>query len=299
MLIQSLPHAPPDESLLYYELGSRAQAQIALVRRYLDTVSRELEQSAFKRRIFVQLFAEPGLYRNRSTQEWFVGAAVHAFSLTGFNRYIYTSLNHQVLASLEKRYQTYFARPDTHASFMGGNCNDLARGIVSETEYYILTRRGTRPLNGQGMYGAAHTALPVPAALTFCLYQSDVHLSWDTVAAISRLPYVNLILYYPLDALNRQMPQANVQRGETSVDGFFGGKAWRDVYQRTIGQSRHDQLIPYYCQRLAALGFGEIVTEQTLHRLPAVSENEQPDYFLIFAHKQPKGAAFWEAVGGE
>lgn len=288
-----------DDELIYFEGGARAQEQIALARRYLDAVNRDMSASTFARRAFVQLFAEPGLYRNRATQEWFIGAGLHAFTLMGFNHYIYTSLNHQVLGALEQRYQRYFARPHTQAHFMGGNCNDLARGIISETEFYILTRRGTRPLGGGGSFGAAQTALPVPAALTFCLYQSDVHLLWETVVAISRLPYVNLMVYYPIDALNRQMPQAQSQRGESDVDGFFGGKAWRDLYRRGLGQSRHEQLIPYYCERLKSLGFGEVVTELDFRLLPSIQDPETPNYFLIFAHKQPKGEAFWESVAAK
>lgn len=297
MLLQAPPLESQEDTLLYYERSSRAQAQIATVRRYLDEISHELEHSAFKRRTFVQLFAEPGMYRNRATQEWFVGAALHALTLTGFNYYFYTSLNHQVLEALERRYRDYFARPDRQAFFLGGNCNDLSRGIISETEFYILTQRGTRPLNSSSTNGSARTALPVPATLTFCLYQNGVHLNWETVVMISRLPYVNLILYYPKDALNRQMPQANAQRGETDVDAFFGGKAWRDLYHRGIGQSRHDHLIPYYCERLQSLGFQEIVTERELNGLPDLTEGEPSDYFLIFAHKQPKGEAFWTKVG--
>jgi len=280
-----------DDGLIYHERGHRAQTQMAVVRRYLDAVNQEMSDSAFSRRTFVQLFAEPGLYRNRDSQEWYAGAALHALSLPGFNHYIYSTLNQQVLATLERRYQTFFSRPDADVYFMGANCNDLAGGIVSESEFYISARRPKSTPNS-----STRILHPVPVALTFSLCQSDVYLRWETVAAISRLPYVNLILYYPVDALNRQMPQAQMEQGETRVDAFFGGKAWRDLYRRGAGQSRHEQLIAYYRERLRALGFGEIVTENDLALAPLDVESDSLGDFLMFAAKQPKGAEFWDAV---
>lgn len=283
MLVPS-PHELYDDGLIYQEHGSRAQSQTAFVRHYLDAVSQEMDNAPICRRSFVQLFAEAGLYRNRDTQEWFVGAALHALNLTGFNHYIYTSLNQQVLATLEQRHQTFFPRSDAEVHFMGGNCNDLARGIVSESEFQMLSRR-------------SRNGTPAPSvALTFCLCQNDVYLLWETLVAISRLPYVNLILYYPMEALNRQMAQAYDQRGETAVDAFFGGKAWRDLYRRGYGQNRHELLIPYYCDRLRALGFSEVVTEQDLHLMADVPDHEAPTHCLLFAHKQPKSLDFWDAV---
>lgn len=288
MLVPS-PDELYDDGLIYHEHGSRTQSQTAFVRQYLDAVSQEMDNAPIYRRSFVQLFAEAGLYRNRDTQEWFVGAALHALNLTGFNHYIYTSLNQQVLATLEQRHQAFFPRPDADVHFMGGNCNDLARGIVCESEFQIASRRAHRPAH-------PHAPAPLPVALTFCLCQNDVYLLWETLVSIGRLPYVNLILYYPMEALNRQMAQAYDQRGETAVDAFFGGKAWRDLYRRGYGQNRHDLLIPYYCDRLRALGFGEVVTERDLHLMSDMPDYEAPTYFLLFAHKQPKSQDFWNTV---
>jgi hypothetical protein len=292
--------APPsevyDDGLIYNEYDSHTQHQMEVVRRYLDVLNEEMRGSTYSRRTFVQLFAEPGLYRNRETQEWFTGAALHALSLTGFNRYFYSSLNQQVLATLEQRAQTLFPRPDAEVHFMGGNCNDLARGIIGETEFY-MSALCPKPVHKEGFALVTPRILhPVPAALTFCIYQSDVHLRWETVSAISRLPYVNMVLYYPLDALNRQMAQAQGQRGETDVDGFFGGKAWRDLYRRGMGQQHHEQLLSYYCERLKALGFGEVRTELDSSIRAATLGSDASGHLLIFAHKQPKSAEFWQSV---
>ncbi len=274
-----------DDGLLYQERGPHAHAQTMMVHHYLDAVSHELARMPARRRTFVQLFAEAGMYRHRETREWFVGAALHALSLPGFNQYIYTTLNPQVLTALEHRYHTFFPDRNADVHFMGGNCNDLARGIVSETEFYLSSRRATAPLN-------------LPPALTVCLCQNDIYLRWETLEALSRLPDVNLILYYPVDALNRQMPLTFDQPGTTAVDTFFGESRWRDVYRRGVGHNRHDLLIPYYCKRLQELGFSEVVPEWDLHPSPTAEQGESGGHCLIFAHKQPKTAAFWQAVAG-
>lgn len=265
-----------DDGLLSYERGPRAQRQIEIVRAYLSTLSEDLLQQGATRRMFVQLFSEPGLYRNRVTLEWFRGAALHALSLLGFNYYVYSSLNAQVLATLRRRYDTYFARPDREAYFLGGNCNDLARGVVAETELFRMTSRRPNPVN-----------------TTFCAYQGDVQIRWETVVAISRLPQVNLIFYYPMDALNRQMSIAYGQRAETVVDAFFGSKAWRDLYARSFGRARHDLLFPYFRERIMQLGFVETVSDLDLNLLSPATEEDPDLYRLLFVHKQPKDATFW------
>ena len=265
-----------DDGLLNYERGPRAQRQIAIVRAYLSTLSEDLIKEGAARRMFVQLFSEPGLYRNRVTLEWFRGAALHALTLSGFNYYVYSSLNSQILATLRRRYDTYFARSNGEAYFLGGNCNDLARGIVSEIELFRLTSKHPHPVDA-----------------TFCIYQGDVQVRWETLVAISRLPQVNLIFYYPLDALNRQMPIAYGQRAETVVDAFFGSKAWRDLYARSFGRVRHDLLFPYFCERLAQLGFTEAISDSNLNLMEPPGEEEPDFYRLLFLHKQPKEKSFW------
>ncbi len=268
-----------DDGLLFSEQSPRAQLQNAILRAYLGSLSEELNHSPAERRMFVQLFAEPGLYRNRVTQEWVTGASIHALSCTGFNYYLYSSLNAQILSSLRRRYEMYFTRPHCEAYFLGGDCNDLARGVVAETELFTLTSQH-----------------PTPADATFCTYQCELQLHWATIATISRLPYVNLILYYPLDALNRQMPDAYRQRAETVVDAFFGGKAWRELYAQGYGRARQDLLFPYFCDRLAQLGFAEIVSDNDLNLLTPPTEDDPDLYRLLFVHKQTKGDAFWEQV---
>lgn len=296
MLI-SLQNELYDDGLMFYEYGPRTQARITLVQRYLDVVNTEMQNSAFTRRMFVQLFAEPGVCRNRETQEWFTGTALHALTLHGFNRYLYLSLNQQVLSALEQRYQSKPRREDAEVFFMGGNCNDLARGVVSETEFYISARRPKARTDTLSL--GARILHPVPAAITCCISPSDTLLRWETVAALSRLPYVNLIIHYPITALMQQMGEAHPQRSETDVDGFFGGKPWRDFYRRGMGQQRHTQLISYFCERLRSLGFTEVVTEDDLRLFPTPGDTQSSNYFLIFAHKQPKGETFWETVLSE
>jgi hypothetical protein len=285
-----------NDGLLYYERGSYGQTQVALVRRYLSALNESLQHSIFTRRSFIELFTDPGLYRNLYTYEWFVGAALHALTLEGFNHYVYASISRQLLGGLSTRYERYIQRPALPVYFIAGDCNDLARGIISETEYYAHTQGGTLVNPQSTPHSIAREVASAPVSLTFCLYQSEVLLTWDTVTAISQLPYVNLILYYPIDPLNRIMPTASVEASENTVDAFFGGKAWRDLYHRGIGTARHEQLIPYYCERLSSLGFSEIVTERSLNTLSPGTAHGTPSYYIIFAHKQPKTADFWQRV---
>jgi len=97
------------------------------------------------------------------------------------------------------------------------------------------------------------------------------------------------------------MRQAFALTEATSVDHFFGGREWRDLYdrwQRQKGFPIHRYLLDLYRSKLQALGYVEVRWDDETGYEPLIrnAQRRAPMYRLLFASKHPLGHHFWEEV---
>jgi three-Cys-motif partner protein len=122
-----------------------------------------------------------------------------------------------------------------------------------------------------------------------------LELEWSTVKTLAELR-TDLIIHYSQMGLQRYMPVALNEPGETIVDRFFGTRRWREVYER--GKPwRYGELIDLYKHNLTELGYIDVRTEDEVCRVPMMRNTKNaPLYCLVFASKSDLGERFWREV---
>jgi three-Cys-motif partner protein len=256
-----------------------AQQEVTLVKRYIDGLSRWLPRTPATRRTFVSLFSNPNLVRNAIARDLYKNACLSSFEASRpFERYLFATLQPQRLHELQQRYERHHHTINADVLFLTGDSNDLAHGIVGESIFH--------------QESVSHT----PSPTIVFINPDDLRLQWKTLQLLARLPNLYLILFYPMDALERWMARNLTSKFTTDADIFFGNTGWRDVYLQTSSHARALTLHDYYCDGLRDLGFDEIVKGAELGIQGYTSRNETRLYSLLLAHKSPMPRPFWDEL---
>jgi three-Cys-motif partner protein len=194
-----------------------------------------------------------------------------------FTGYFFTDLSDENTKALQQRCA---ASPHSQrVDIRTGDCNDLVNDIVAH-----IRQDDRRSLN-----------------LAF-LDPEGIELRWETVVRLATVRRMDLIINYPEGGLNRYMPQAFEIAGQTSVDEFFGDRAWRKIYQnwqkRGVTLGLHRRLMDCYKERLQELGYTEFRQVDQVGDEPLIRNvrRRAPLYRLLFASKHPLGHDFWHKV---
>jgi three-Cys-motif partner protein len=258
-------------------LVAAAEAEVNTVGRYLDGLTRWFARYPMARRTFVSLFSNTGMIRNPVARDLYKNACLASFEVgRPFDRYIFAAFQPQLLGELQLRYDHQFHSVASDVMFLTGDSNDLAHGIVGETTFQ------------QELAGDR------PAPMVVFLNPDELRLRWATLEILARLPHLFLIIFYPIDALDRLMPRNLTSTFTTEVDLFFGTPGWRDVYLRTPINTRQTTLLHYYQERIMGLGFREIVNGYDLGIHWERTSADPRLYSVLFAQKTPLPRSFWE-----
>lgn len=258
-------------------LVAAAEAEVTTVGRYLDGLTQWFARYPIARRTFVSLFSNAGMIRNPIARDLYKNAALAAFEVGHpFDRYIFAAFQPTLLGEFQLRYDHQFHNVASDVLFLTGDSNDLAHGIVGETTFH------------QEIAGDR------PAPMVVFLNPDELRLRWSTVETLARLPHLFLILFYPIDTLDRMMSRNLTSTFTTEVDLFFGSPRWREVYGRSTIGTRQNAMLHYYQARLNGLGFREIVNGYDLGIHWERHSAEPRLYSVLFAQKTPLPRSFWE-----
>lgn len=258
-------------------LVAAAEMEVDTVERYLDGLTRWFARYPVARRTFVSLFSNTGMIRNRGVRDLYKNACLSSFAVgQPFDRYIFASFQPQLLTEFNLRYTHQYQKLATDVLFLNGDSNDLAHGIVGETTFH------------QELVGDR------PAPMVVFLNPDELRLRWATLQTLSRLPHLYLVLFYPMDALDRLMPRHLTSTFTTEVDLFFGTTEWRDLYLRTPPNARQLVLLSLYQEQLCKLGFRELVNGYDLGIHWERASADTRLYTVLFAQKTPLPRSFWD-----
>ena len=268
---------PQDDGLLMRETGAWAAEKLDYLARYIDVFETAMRRK-WPVRNYVDLLAGPGKNIVRDSGTILLGSPLLALTATySFTGYFFTDRSDKNTKALQQRCAAspYSQRVDIRT----GDCNDLVNDIVAH-----IRQDDRRSLN-----------------LAF-LDPEGMELRWETVVRLATVRRMDLIINYPEGGLNRYMRQAFEAAGQTSVDEFFGDRAWRKIYQNwhergaTLGL--HRQLIDFYRERLQELGYTEFRQVDQVGDEPLIRnvKRRAPLYRLLFASKHPLGHNFWHKV---
>lgn len=268
---------PQDDGLLMRETGAWAAVKLDYLARYIDVFETSMRQK-WPVRYYVDLLAGPGKNVVRDSGAILLGSPLLALTTTHpFTGYFFADLSNENTKALQQRCA---ASPNSQrVDIRTGDCNDLVNDIVAH-----IKQDDWRSLN-----------------LAF-LDPEGMELQWKTVAKLATVQRMDLIINYPQGTLNRNMHQAFETEGQTSVDGFFGDREWRNIYQDWQNSGSplgiHRRLIDFYKERLQDLGYTEVLRDDQVGDEPLIrnAKRRAPLYRLLFASKHPLGHDFWHKV---
>jgi three-Cys-motif partner protein len=268
---------PQDDGLPMRETGLWAAEKLDYLARYVDVFETAMRKK-WHVRYYVDLLAGPGKNVVRDSGEVLLGSPLLSLTTTySFTGYFFVDLSDENTKALQQRCA---ASPHSQrVDIRTGDCNDLVDDIVAH-----IRQEDWRSLN-----------------LAF-LDPEGMELRWETVAKLATVQRMDLIINYPEGGLNRYMGRALETKGQTSVDDFFGDRAWRKIYQDCQNRGAilgiHRQLIDFYRERLQGLGYTEFRQVDQVGDEPLIRNvrRRAPLYRLLFASKHSLGHDFWHKV---
>ena len=267
---------PIDDGLPMRPSGTWVAEKLDYLRRYVDFFETSMRQK-WPVRYYIDLLAGPGKNHVRETGEILLGSPLLALTAKHpFTGYFFVDFDDENTQALHERCRA--SALSDRVRVLTGDCNVEIDNILAQ-----MKPDSDRSLN-----------------LAF-LDSEGLELRWDTVAKLSSLRRIDLIINYPQGGLNRVMPQAIQEEGDTLVDGFFGGRDWRAVYQEWLvsrGLDLHWRLLDLYKSKLQATGYREVKRDDEVGDEPLMrnAKKNAPLYRLLFASKHALGNQFWHAV---
>lgn len=211
---------------------------------------------------YIDGFASAGVSRRRGTTDIVKGSVLRALDVVPpFDGYCFVELDPERYEILSRH-----VRHRDDVELFNGDAND----VLVETVFPRYTyRSGKRAL---------------------CLLDPYTHkgLSWETIATAGRTKSIDLILHFPIMAMNRGvLHKAGVYSEDeaTWITRFWGDESWREaayhrdgLFQDLAFKADDDAIVRAFCRRLSEAG-GFL---DTAPPVPMKFEGKTI-YYLIFA----------------
>ena len=186
-------------------------------------------------RVYVDLFAGPGVVRVRETDKFLFGSPFLALQVKDpFDKYIFCEKNPQSIEALTARVKKYF--PSADVSFISGDCNEKAEEICNKI-----------PLASQNY-----------KVLSFCFVDPyDLSVKFSTISKIAArfVDFLMLLALY-MDA-NRNLSHY-LDSTNRKIDEFVGLADWRERWtaETFSGKPSFPQfLAETYSRQMETLGY--------------------------------------------
>ena len=212
-------------------------------------------------RAYVDLFAGPGLCKDRETGTEFSGSALEALKCqTSFTHLYFNDINKEFVDALTERQQRLL--PEANVEYLNLDCNRATQQIAE------LVPRG---------------------ALTLVFLDPwNYEITFDSLAHLGQRQATDLIVTFHTTAIKR-----NAHQEIAAVNAFLDDRDWKNRYWESQGNASRSPttvLIDTFRSRLRSrLGytqFGEPVAIR--------NSTGSPFFYLLFASKHPRGLDFWE-----
>ncbi len=252
----------PDDKLAVQCVGSWAKDKHDYFRRYLEATA--AVRAKFLPPVgrggagLVDLFAGPGRARVDSPREFIDGSPLIALhqQVSPFTRILFCDIDDENVDALEKRN----AALGGLGQIRHGDCNAMIDEIVADVPEY-----------------GYNVALIDPYAAS--------NLSFATVARLSTVKRMDLIIHFPLGSMKRNFSH----RGH--IENFLG-LAYDDWGVEVNSGADVVKLLEVYRKQLETLGYPKNEV-----RIPAIrNTNNLPLYHLVFASKSTLGEKIWNSI---
>lgn len=275
---------PADDELPMRLSGPWAAEKLDYLKRYINIFETSMRNKPWRARNYIDLFAGPGKCLVERTGAVYLGSPLLALTTEHpFTDYYFSDIQPENIETLTRRCSVSVQKD--HIRYYSGDSNVQVREIVNE----ILT---VDSIYKPGVWSSLNLAFLDPAGLD---------LAWDTVATLAQPYSMDLIIFYPQNALTRNIERLVASDAPNKADRFFGDRDWRSVYLRHRGKNIgyvHRELMDYYKKRLVELDYSEVLRDDETGDEPLMrnAKKNAPLYRLLFASKHPLGNKFWHDV---
>jgi three-Cys-motif partner protein len=270
MVSKSLLPEPQDDGLLHYEVGGWAETKHSLVGLY-DRLFSTGMKNKWDCRVYIELYAGPGLLRIRGTNRFIWGSPIHALGIPdAFDKYIFCDSNAGALEALQKRVSGRF--PGANASFIAGSCDEKIEEICKEIPGFSTKFR----------------------VLSFCFVDpNDISIKFSTVKKLSQ-HFVDFLFLLALDMDANRARQAYLDPSNTKIAEFLGNPKWRRQWEQSTTKDFRRFLAEEYAKQMATLDYIPLEFERMKH--VRADDNNRPLYHLALFSKHKLAYKYWDEV---
>lgn len=212
-------------------------------------------------RVYVDLFAGPGLCLDRETRQEFDGSPLCALKCrTPFTHMFLNDREDRFIDALKER-QGHIS-PAANVTYSSFDCNAAARHIA--------------PM------------LPKTALVLVFVDPWTYEITFDALACLAQHQYTDLIVTFHGGAIKR-----NAHHHLAAVDRFLGDPSWRDRYWSAKGDLSAPPTVvlleTFQSQLKARLGYDNFGDPEVIKNV-----QQTPMFHLLFASRHSRGLDFWQ-----
>jgi len=231
MLSKPLLPDPQEDGLFHYEVGAWAESKHSLVGLYNKLFSTGMKNK-WDCRVYIELYAGPGLLKIRGTNRFTWGSPIHALGIPdSFDKYIFCDSNTEALEALQKRVSALF--PGTNASFIAGSCDEKIEQICNEIPGFSTKFR----------------------VLSFCFVDpNDISIKFSTVKRLAHY-LIDFLFLLALDMDANRARESYLEPSNRKIDEFLGNSDWRSLWMQSTKRDFRRFLAEEYAKRMETLGY--------------------------------------------
>src|SRR5579859_3224889 len=221
-----------DDGLFYGEVGRWAEEKHALVGIYNRLFSTGMKNK-WETRVYIELYAGPGLLKIRNTNKFIWGSPILALDLPDpFNTYVFCESDEGSMNALKKRVTS--RSPSANVRFVQGNCDQRIDDILTQIP------RGS----------VSHRVLSSCFADPF-----DLSLKFSTVTKLAGRR-VDFLILLALHMDGNRAKNYYLDPNNRKVDEFLGLSDWRERWHRTDEPKDFPRfLAEAYAKQMESLGY--------------------------------------------
>ncbi len=240
--------------------GSWSQDKLYFLRYFSSLFNRGMK-NLWAKRAYVDLFAGPGICKERGNGDEFSGSPLLAMEGDlPFTHFYFNDINKDFVDALAIRQQK--RHPSALVQYFNKDCNEAARIIARQLPQGALTLAFIDPWNYE--------------------------LEFDSLAQLGSRSGTDLIVTFHTFAIRR-----NAHQELEKVDAFLDDQNWRSRYRASLSDTSKPPttvLIDTYRSRLRS----RLEYTHFGNPMPIRNSHGKTIFYLLFASKHPRGLDFWE-----
>ena len=271
MIPKDTPESPRDDSLPCEDAGAWVEDKHRLVFLYDSLFSMGMKNK-WEARVYIDLYAGPGIVRLRDTGKLLWGSPLLALQVKDpFDKYIFCENNPTFLEALRLRAERI--APRANVSFVAGDCNDQVDSICAQIPKATKTYR----------------------VLSFCFVDPyDLSVRFSTMKRISD-NFVDFLVLLALQMDASRNESNYVNPNNTKLDKFLGQSDWRQRWLVRTGNISFSRFVAEeYAKSMEGLGYRPVPFDK-MKQIRSDVKN-LPLYRLALFSRSSLADQYWDQV---